>query len=270
MAMAKTSFGKKHIPLIIGNWKMNPQTEVEAQKLFLEIHKAIGTKNAIAQVLIAVPAIFIGSLTKIAKKSRIALAAQDVHYEPQGTHTGEISLPMLKSFSISTVVIGHSERRASGETDEAVRKKTEAALQSGCTAVVCVGEKVRDTHGEYFNIVQGQLRSVCTNIKKSHLARLVIAYEPIWAISTGDGKGKTATAEDALEMKLFIQKCIVDAFGRSAVPKVRILYGGSVNTTNAESLYTEGRADGFLVGGASLKSMEFATVIKISDAYGKS
>lgn len=268
--MAKTSFGKKHIPLIIGNWKMNPQTEAEAQKLFTEIHKGIGTKNAIAQVAIAVPFVFIGTIAKIAKKSRVTLAAQDVHNEPQGTYTGEISLPMLKSFGVSTVIIGHSERRKGGESDAAVRVKTEAALQAGLTAVVCVGEMVRDAHGEYFNIVQGQLRSACTNIKKSQLSRLVVAYEPIWSISTGDGKGKTVTAEDALEMKLFIQKCIAEIFGRSAVPKVRVLNGGSVNAENAQTLLEEGRADGFLVGGASLKPADFVQIIKISDTYGKS
>jgi triosephosphate isomerase len=268
--MAKTLFGKKQTPLIIGNWKMNPQTEGDSQKLFTEIHKGLGTKNALTVVAIAAPMVFIGGLTKLAKKSRIGLASQDVHYEASGTHTGETSLSMIKSLGVSTVLIGHSERRKAGETNEIVRLKTEAALQSGVTAVVCVGETIRDTHGDYFNVVQEQLRSVFLNIKKIHLSRLVIAYEPIWAISQGDGKGKTATAEDAHEMKLFIQKCIVESFGRSAVPKVRVLYGGSVNEDNAQVMLEEGRADGFLVGGASLKPQDFVQIIKLSDAYGKS
>ena len=266
LTMAKTSFGKKQIPLIIGNWKMNPQTVEEAQKLCTEIHKGIGTKQAISHVVVAAPTIFITGLTKIVRKSRMTLGAQDVSFEPSGAHTGETSLSMLKNVGVSQVIVGHSERRAQGETNEVVRKKAEAILQSGLTAVVCIGETVRDTHGDYFNVVQEQFKSVCSTVKKVQLGRLVIAYEPVWAIGTN----KHATPEDVQEMKLFIQKCIVDMFGRAMVSKVRVLYGGSVNADNAASLLEEGKADGFLIGGVSLKPAEFVQIIKISDTYGKS
>lgn len=263
--MAKTVLGKKQIPLIIGNWKMNPESVEKATKLCAESKKSIGTKNAHAHIVIAPPTLYMPSLRKIIQKSRITLGAQDVSYEVQGAHTGETSLAMLKSVGVSHVIVGHSERRREGETNDVVRKKTEAVLQAGLTAVVCIGETIRDTHGDYFNVVQEQLQSACAPIKKVQLNRLVFAYEPVWAIGTN----KHATAEDVQEMKLFIQKCLVDLFGRSMVSKVRILYGGSVHADNAQTLLLEGRADGFLVGGASLKPIEFAQIIKISDAYAK-
>lgn len=266
LTMAKTALGKKQTPLIIGNWKMNPQSGTEAQNLFAEIHKGLGSKNVIAEIVIAPPTLFIVELTKKSKKSRIQLGAQDCSFQLQGAHTGETSLMMLKSVGVSHVIVGHSERRIAGETNEVVRKKTEAVLQAGLTAVVCIGETIRDAHGDYFNVVQEQLQSACSSIKKVQLSRVVFAYEPVWAIGTN----KHATAEDVQEMKLFIQKCIVDLFGRSVVSKVRILYGGSVNSDNALPLLLDGKADGFLIGGSSLKPVEFTQIIKISDTYATS
>jgi triosephosphate isomerase len=256
---------RTHIPLVVGNWKMNPQNTQKAQTLFIDSKKAIGTKNAVAQVAIAAPTLFIGSLEKLSQKSRIKLGAQDVSFEELGAHTGDIALSMLKSVGVTYVIVGHSERRAHGETDEVVSKKTGVVLQGGQTAIVCVGEKVRDARGDYFNVVESQVKSLLLGLKKSHLSRLVIAYEPIWAIGTD----KHATAEDVQEMKLFIQKIIADVCGRSMVLKVRIIYGGSVNKDNAKELLEVGNADGFLVGGASLKPTEFASIVHISDTYGK-
>jgi triosephosphate isomerase len=244
---------------------MNPQNTQKAQTLFTDTKKAIGTKNAVAQVAIAAPTLFIAGLERLVKKSRIKLGAQDVSFDELGAHTGETALSMLKSVGVSYVIVGHSERRAQGETDEIVRKKTEVVLQGGQTAIVCVGEKVRDTHGNYFNVVEAQVQLLLSTLKKAHLSRLVIAYEPIWAIGTD----KHATPEDVQEMKLFIQKIIADAFGRSSVAKVRIIYGGSVNKDNAKELLEQGNADGFLVGGASLKPAEFSAIVTISDTYGK-
>ncbi len=176
---------------------------------------------------------------------------------------------MLKSVGVSSVVIGHSERRALGETDELIAEKIMATIKSGLTAVVCVGESKRDTHGEYFTFVEKQVRSLLKAVPKSKLSHLVIAYEPLWAISRGDGKGKTATAEDAQEMKLFIQKIIAGVCGRQAVNKVRIIYGGSVNSKNAADLLEHGEVDGLLPGGASLKPKEFIKIIEIANKHGK-
>jgi triosephosphate isomerase len=229
-----------------------------------DLKKMITKKNAHAVVCVAAPAPFLSAVSKRIQKTRILLAAQDVSAEPEGAHTGEVSPLMLKSVGVSHVIIGHSERREKGESDALVAQKTIFALKSGLTAVVCIGERKRDAQGDYFNVIETQLRSILKVLVPTTLARLVIAYEPVWAIGTG----KHATPEDVQEMKLFIQKIIAEVIGRNAVNKVRILYGGSVNKDNAELLLEVGRADGFLVGGASLKASEFAAIVKTADTYG--
>lgn len=263
--MSKTSaVGKKHIPLVIGNWKMNPQTLEKAETLFVQCKKAMSSTGATV-VSIAPPTIFIVPLKKLSQKSRVSMGAQDVFYEQAGAFTGMTALSMLKSVEVAYVIVGHSERRALKESNEVVALKAQAVLASGLIAVVCIGEKKRDAQGDYFGFVEDQLKAVIKNIPKSQVGRLVFAYEPVWAIGTG----KHATSEDVQEMKLFIQKILADHFGRNLVNKMRILYGGSVTADNAAELLETGKADGFLVGGSSLKPLEFATIIKIADAYGK-
>lgn len=261
----KTRIGKKHTPLVIGNWKMNPATLLKAQELFSGMKKALGKKESITQICIAAPFPYIALLEKRTQKSRIALGAQDVSHEEIGAYTGEVAVSMLKSIGVSYVIAGHSERRALGESDDRVAQKAVRILKSGLTAVVCVGEKIRDTEGDYFGIVESQLRAVLKSLPPSALGRFVIAYEPIWAIGTG----KHATPEDVQEMKLFIQKVLAQTIHRNAVSKVRILYGGSVTKDNAEALLNTGRVDGFLVGGASLKIEELSSIVNIADVYGK-
>lgn len=260
---------KTHAPLIVGNWKLNPTTLGQAKKIFLDIRKSIARRKMHSTVAIAAPFPYIGTLEALSPSERIELSAQDVFYEEKGTYTGEVSSSILKSLGVTSVIIGHSERRALGETDELIQKKILAVIKAGLTAIVCVGESERDSHGHYFSFVENQLRLVLEVVPKNKLTRLVIAYEPIWAISKGDGKGKPATAEDAHEMKLFIQKTVADRCGRTAVKKVRVLYGGSVNSKNAEVLLEEGGVDGFLVGGASLKAPEFIKIIHIANKHGK-
>ncbi|MFT5849464.1 MAG: triosephosphate isomerase [Patiriisocius sp.] len=256
---------KTHIPLVVGNWKMNPATLGDARKLFLATRKALGRKKLITQVAVAPPFPFLSEMERLSPSQRIGLSAQDVFFESIGAHTGEVSLPMLKSVGVTSVIVGHSERRAAGETDAEIYKDIQAIFKSAVTAIVCVGELARDAHGNYFGIVEAQLRSALRDIPKSKLSQLVIAYEPVWAIGTG----KHATAEDVHEMKLFIQKIIADQFGRPAIKKVRVLYGGSVKEGNAQELFEEGKVDGFLIGGASLRPTEFGNIIKIADAYAK-
>ncbi len=257
---------KTHTPLVVGNWKMNPATLGDARKLFLATRKAIGRKKIITQVAVAPPFPFLSEMERLSPSQRIGLSAQDVFFESIGAHTGEVSLPMLKSVGVTSVIVGHSERRAAGETDAEIYKDIQAIFKSGVTAIVCVGEQARDSHGNYFGIVEAQLRSALRDIPKSKLSQLVIAYEPVWAIGTG----KHATAEDVHEMKLFIQKIVADQFGRPAIKKVRVLYGGSVKETNAQELFEDGRVDGFLIGGASLNPVEFGKIIHIADDYAKS
>lgn len=244
---------------------MNPTTLGLAKKLFLDIRKRLKHHPKRADVVIAPPFPFISDMERLSPSKRIELAAQDVFFETSGAHTGEVSVPMLKSVGCNHVIIGHSEMRARGESDNEIYRDIKAVLKSKLTAIVCVGETERDSHGNYFSVVEAQLRSAIRDIPRAKLNQLVVAYEPVWAIGTG----KTATPEDAHEMKLFIQKILTDQYGRSALKKVRIIYGGSVKKKNAEALLEQGEVDGFLIGGASLKAAEFVDIVKISEDYVK-
>lgn len=256
---------KKDTPLIVGNWKMNPATLGKARELFLAVRKEVGRKKMLTQVVVAPPFPFLSEMQRLSPSQRIGLSAQDVYFESIGAHTGEVSLPMLRSVGVSSVIVGHSERRAAGESDREIYKDVQSIFTSSLTAIVCVGEQVRDQHGNYFSVVEAQLRSAVRDVPKTKLKQLVVAYEPVWAIGTGTH----ATAEDVHEMKLFIQKIIVDVFDRSAIAKVRVLYGGSVKAKNAQELLMVGAVDGFLIGGASLKATEFGKIVHIAEAYAK-
>lgn len=243
---------------MVGNWKMNPQSVEMATRLAGEIKKAIARVEGV-DVVVAPPTLYL-PLVKAARngKKSFALGAQNVHAEKLGAHTGEISLPMLASVDVSHVIMGHSERRAEGETDAMVNTKLHAAIKSNMTAIVCVGERVRDHAAHYLNEIEQQIRTAFAGVSKSKLEQVVVAYEPVWAIGTGN----TATPEDVHEMKIFIEKALTDMYGRTVAQKVRILYGGSVNAKNAESLIRQGQVDGFLVGGASLHAEEFKSIVK--------
>lgn len=257
---------KKTQPLMVaGNWKMNPATLGQARKLFLDIRGRLKGHPRKTEILIAPPVPFISELEQLAPSKRIELGAQDVFFEKSGAYTGEVSVSMLKSVGVSHVIIGHSEMRARGESEHDINAVANAVLNAGLTAIVCVGEQIRDSHGHYFNFVEKQLLAAIAGVPKTRLTRLVIAYEPVWAIGTG----RTATPEDVEEMKLFIQKVLVDHFGRGATGKIRILYGGSVRKKNAAELLEKSMVDGFLIGGASLRPAEFAEIITITETYDK-
>lgn len=259
----KTRSQKQHTPIVIGNWKMNPDTIGNAKKLFLEVRKHVNRKSLKTYVAVAAPTPYLSELERLSPSQRIKLVAQDMFHEKKGAYTGEASLSMLKSVGADAVLVGHSERRALGDTEEDVKNNLAVALTGNVTAILCVGEKQRDSHGNYFTEVEKQLRSALAGTPKSRLKRLIIAYEPVWAIGTGD----TATPEDVQEMKLFIIKILADLFGRTAANTVRIIYGGSVNAKNADELMRVGQVDGFLPGGASLKAPEFISIIKTVESY---
>lgn len=249
----------KSMPLIIANWKANPLTITVAKELFIDIRKGVRNLNAV-EIAVAPPYPYLQELNKLSPSGRITIAAQDVFYEQGGAYTGEVSLSMLQSVGVGMCIIGHSERRALGETDGDVQKKVVTCLKHNITTVVCVGEKNRDNSGDYLSFVEAQVRSVLSVVKQNQRKHLVFAYEPIWAIGTGN----TATPADAYEMKLFIQKVITEVCGRAAVKHIRIIYGGSVKSHNAAELLTDGEVDGFLVGGASLKPSEFISIAKVA------
>ncbi len=259
----KTSGAPQRV--VVANWKMNPRTLAAAKVLFLE-SKAEASRRTRVQTIIAVPAVYLGALSPLMKTSRSCkLGAQDVFWEQGGTYTGEIAPAMLMSVGVSHVIIGHSERRALGETDVMVARKVAAAIKEGLTAVLCIGESTRDSGGGYLSVVEQQLRSACVGVPKSKLTSLIVAYEPIWAISTGDGKGQTATPGDVYEMTIFIRKVLTTLYTRPSAERVCILYGGSVNEENASILVREAMINGFLVGGASLKARTFAPILSAAN-----
>lgn len=237
---------------------MNPATLNKAKELFVEIRKKARNHKGAVEIAIAAPFPFLSDLNRLSPSGAIAIAAQDVFFEVAGAYTGEVSLSMLKSVGVTTVIVGHSERRALGETNEDIYRDTCASLENKMNTIVCVGEKKRDQKGDYFKTVEFQLRAALAGVTKQQLKRLVVAYEPVWAIGTGD----TATAEDAHEMKLFIKKVLTKLFTRAGAEKVRVLYGGSVKPKNAKELYEQGNVDGFLVGGASLQAKDFGEIIQ--------
>jgi triosephosphate isomerase len=210
------------------------------------------------KVVIAPPFLFIPELAKLAANKKITLGAQDVHYEERGAVTGEIGPLMLQSFGVEYIIIGHSERRALGETDEQVNKKIQAVLKRKLVPVVCIGEKSRDAQGQFFNFIEAQIRSLVAGLSAAALQKIVIAYEPIWAIGTG----VNATADDVKEMQLFIVSTLTKLFERKVAEKVRLIYGGSVRESNARAIYEEGGMSGFLVGGSSLKGSDFNSIIQ--------
>ncbi|MEX0912897.1 MAG: triose-phosphate isomerase, partial [Candidatus Paceibacterota bacterium] len=162
-------------------------------------------------------------------------------------------------------IVGHSERRSLGETDELINQKLRALLAVRSAAILCIGERERDGSGDYFNMVEEQLEMDLAGVKSADLKNVIIAYEPVWAIGTQNNAG----AADVEEMKLFIQKVLSDIYGRKEAESVRIIYGGSVSPDNAEELLKGGKADGFLVGGASLEAKKFIEIIKIADKYAR-
>ena len=241
--------------LIIGNWKMNPQSAAEAKKIFTTIAaKAEQFKKV--SVVIAPPALYIGTL---AKAQGMALAAQNLFWEESGAYTGELSGAMLAKSGAKYVIIGHSERRAMGETSEMANAKVKAALKAGLKPILCIGESSRDEKGEYHNLIKSELTASLAGLKKANLKQVIIAYEPIWAI--GKRASREATPAESLEMSIFIKKVLSDMFGADAAKTVSLLYGGSVNTKNAESFLADGGVEGVLVGRESLNPLKFIQII---------
>ena len=241
-------------PIIAGNWKMN-NTASEGVALVKAIAPLV--KEANCDVVVCVPAIDIPAVSEALKGTNIALGAENVHFAQKGAYTGEISAPMLKEYGVEYVIIGHSERRQYfAETDETVNKRTLTALAHGLTPIVCVGELLEEREtGKTEEVLYKQLKDGLKDVED--LTKLVIAYEPVWAIGTG----KTATAEQADETIGYIRKTLGELFCPKCAEKVRIQYGGSMNAGNCKELMAMPQIDGGLIGGASLKAPDFATIV---------
>ncbi len=240
--------------IIAGNWKMN-NTASEGVALVNAIAPLV--KDAICDVVVCVPAIDIPAVSEALKGTNIKLGAENVHFAEKGAYTGEISANMLLEYGVEYVIIGHSERRQYfAETDETVNKRTLTALKAGLTPIVCIGESLEEREtGKTEEVLATQIKEGLKGIED--ITKIVIAYEPVWAI----GRGKTATAEQANETIGFIRKTIAEMFCPNCAKELRIQYGGSMNAGNCKELMAMEEIDGGLIGGASLKANDFATIV---------
>ena len=243
-------------PIIAGNWKMN-KTPAEAEQLVTELIPLV--KDAKCDVVVCPPYVDLAVVAKLLAGTNVKLGAQNIHWAPKGAFTGEVSADMLLAMGVSYAIIGHSERRQYfGETDEFVNKRAKAALQANITPIICVGETLDQREkGVTDTIVSKQTVAALAGIEADEVVRIVIAYEPIWAIGTG----KTATAEDANTTIKVIRDAIAGVYGKKVAEEVRIQYGGSMKPANAAELMAMPEIDGGLIGGASLKSEDFAKVV---------
>lgn len=245
--------------LIAANWKMNPETAEEARAIALALNKKAG-KFGKAKLVICPPFLFLGEVAKALSSKKIALGAQDLFVGAGVSHTGEVSAEMLKSAGVKYVIVGHSERRALGDTDEAVRAKLFGALEDDLKAILCIGEKERNHHGSQFEEIQSQIESALGKLPRKFVKNLSIAYEPVWAIGKSD-KDAMKPAE-LHEMTIFIKRVISDLLGKKEIEKVSIFYGGSVTKNNAKEIVEKGNVDGLLIGRESLKVENFLELIE--------
>ena len=246
----------KRRTVIAGHWKMN-NTPSQALKLIEELKPLV--KNADCDVVVCVPYVDLLVVIAACKDSNIKVGAQNLHFEPKGAYTGEISADMLKEIGAQYVVIGHSERREYfGETDETVNKKVHAALNAGITPILCCGESLSQREdgvtGEW---VRSQIKIALKGITAAQVQKIIIAYEPIWAIGTG----KTATSDQADEVCGIIRQVIAELYDADTAEGVTIQYGGSMNAGNCAELLDKYHVDGGLIGGASLKAPDFSTIV---------
>lgn len=243
--------------LVIGNWKMNPQTLIEAKRIFSTFKKTKREDKGVT-VVFCPPFPFINELSKSYSGTRIFFGAQDLFWKEEGSYTGEVSAKMLQSVGARFVIVGHSERRSLGESESVVCEKVKATLKAGMHAVLCVGESTRDIHGKYLHTLKEQILSALDGVEVSSLKRLIVAYEPVWTI----GEGHTAIDNHDLHQTiLFIKKQLIEKYDRKVGDAISIVYGGSVDSENANLLIKEGGVDGFLVGRNSLNAFEFAKII---------
>lgn len=246
--------------IVAGNWKMNNDKK-ESKALIKSLKKTIKKeKLANTRVIVAPPFVNLSSSVKAAKDSKIEVVAQNMHQAKNGAYTGEISADMLKAIGVKTVILGHSERRTYfNETDESLAAKVDAVLENDLETIFCFGELLEDRKSDnHFKVVESQLKNALFHLEATAWKSIVLAYEPVWAIGTGE----TASPEQAQEMHAFIRSIIEKQYSNEIADKVSILYGGSVKPANAEEIFSKPDVDGGLIGGAALKVEDFTAIIK--------
>jgi triosephosphate isomerase (TIM) len=249
----------KRNKIVIGNWKMNKDNE-DALSLLIEILYQNKSLTDLCEIGIAPPFIYLSHFSQKLIDTKILLVAQNASFKENGAYTGEISFSMLHSIDVKYCILGHSERRQYfNETDKEIGLKVQMSIKNQVHPVFCCGEvKAQREDNTFFKIIKSQLENSLFNLSKDEIKNVIIAYEPVWAIGTG----LTATAKQAQEMHAFIRNEIKNNFDASISENIRILYGGSVNAKNAEELFACPDIDGGLVGGASLKAIDFFEIIK--------
>lgn len=245
--------------IVAGNWKMNKDFS-GAESLINEITEYLKNKPSNCEVYIAPPSLFTAMAVDLAKDSSVKVFTQDMSAQESGAFTGEISADMVKSVGAEGAIIGHSERRQyHGETDENCSRKVKMALDKGLTPIYCNGETLEQRKaGQHLEVVKKQTEEALFNLSADEIKKVVIAYEPVWAIGTGE----TATPEQAQEIHSHIRNLIAEKYGSEVADEISILYGGSVKPDNAKEIFSQPDIDGGLIGGAALKSEDFSKIIE--------
>lgn len=243
--------------IVAGNWKMNKNCE-ETEDLLNELIEKLPLDKEV-QIVVAPTFVNLASAVDHLEFTNITVAAQNLHQAESGAYTGEISADMLKSVGVNTVILGHSERRAIfHETDAIIANKVDSALKHDMTVIFCFGEELKDRqNNQHFNVVENQLRDGLFHLGKEAWEDIILAYEPVWAIGTGE----TASPEQAQEMHAFIRETVRHTYGSDVAEDVSILYGGSVKPDNAQEIFGKPDVDGGLIGGAALKADDFVAIV---------
>ncbi len=245
--------------IVAGNWKMNKNVQESTQLASEIVEEVKGLNLDNTRVIVTPTFVNISEVVKVAKGSAVEVAAQNMHQAKSGAFTGEISAEMLTSLGLKTVILGHSERREYfGETDAILAEKVDAALANGLEVIFCFGEVLEDRKaGNHFSVVESQIKNALFHLPADAWKNIVLAYEPVWAIGTGE----TASPEQAQEMHAFIRKIVTDKYNAEVAGDVSILYGGSVNPGNAKEIFSKEDVDGGLIGGAALKAESFIALV---------
>ncbi len=245
---------RQHI--VAGNWKMN--NDLAQTESLINALKA-QSQTSKAEVMVAPTFTNLYQAVNALKETNIQVAAQNMHFAENGAYTGEISAQMLKNIGVKTVILGHSERRAYfNETDEVLSKKIDTALAHNMRIIFCFGEELTDRKsGNHEKIVASQIKNALFHLEADAFKNIVLAYEPVWAIGTGE----TASPQQAQDMHAFIRKTLADKYGNSTANSISILYGGSVKPNNAKEIFSKPDVDGGLIGGASLKAEDFYAIV---------
>ena len=244
--------------IVAGNWKMNT-TLPEGVKLAKEVNEALAGVDAKCDVIICVPFTHLASINNVIDTNKLGLGAENCADHKSGAYTGEVSAPMVASTGAKYVILGHSERRQYyGETAETLRAKVALALENGLTPIFCIGEVLEERENNtHFDVVKAQIEEGLFNLSAEDFGKIILAYEPVWAIGTG----KTATDDQAQEMHHFIRSVVENKYGKEVADNTSILYGGSCKPSNAKALFAKPDVDGGLIGGASLEAESFMGIV---------